>query len=81
MCICCSTIDLLALPSDWRFSGEDFCLDEGSGVVIPSGYKFVIGWLVLPVDVLMLAALIRPSSPEMVSSTTASHQFMRGVSS
>ena len=38
------------------------CSSEESAAVISNGYSFVIGQLVLPVDVLMVTALIRPSS-------------------
>ena len=61
--------------------GELFSLGNGSAAVISSGYNFVTGRFVFPVDVLMLAALIRPSSPEIVSLTTARCQLIRGVSS
>ena len=56
-------------------------LSKGSAAVTSRGYNLATGRFVLPVDVLMLAALTRPSSPAMVSSTTASRQLIRGVSS
>ena len=52
----------------------------GSDADTSSRYSFVTGRFDLPVDIPMFATLITPSSPAMMSLTTASLLFTRGIS-